>query len=274
MKQAWNSFFRTCFQFMKQQAETLADGLRKKTAVLTVAVTVMTVVLSAAAEGTGASLVAFAETVQASEQTERVTEETKEESWPADESAGTKDEAEKARERLMAQKKGPGFVDTKKDETEAAPLEKKNEEVQAEAPKQEAEEKAAPANAAAVKLSEKDYNVLLKIVQAEAGNCDTKGRILVANVVMNRVNDSRFPNNVTDVVYAKSQFSPVSNGSINRCKVTAQTIEAVDRALAGEDYSQGALYFMNRSASSGRNVSWFDRELTYLFRHGSHEFFR
>jgi spore germination cell wall hydrolase CwlJ-like protein len=123
-------------------------------------------------------------------------------------------------------------------------------------------------------LSAQDYRVLQRIVQAEAGGCDMKGRILVANVVLNRVESEEFPDNVTDVVYQKSQFSPVSDGSLDRCTVSEETVEAVDRALSGEDYSQGALYFMNRSASYSRNVRWFDGKLTYLFQHGGHEFFR
>lgn len=122
--------------------------------------------------------------------------------------------------------------------------------------------------------TESDYNVLLRIVQAEAGGCDMKGKILVANVILNRVESDEFPDTITDVVYEKRQFSPVSNGSINRCKVEQETVEAVDRALAGEDYSEGALYFMNRRASSGSNVRWFDTHLDYLFQHGGHEFFK
>ena len=122
--------------------------------------------------------------------------------------------------------------------------------------------------------TESDYNVLLRIVQAEAGGCDMKGKILVANVILNRVESDEFPDTITDVVYEKRQFSPVSNGSINRCKVEEETVEAVDRALAGEDYSEGALYFMNRRASSGSNVRWFDTHLDYLFQHGAHEFFK
>lgn len=122
--------------------------------------------------------------------------------------------------------------------------------------------------------TESDYNVLLRIVQAEAGGCDMKGKILVANVILNRVESDEFPDTITDVVYEKRQFSPVSNGSINRCKVEEETVEAVDRALAGEDYSEGALFFMNRRASSGSNVRWFDTHLDYLFQHGGHEFFK
>ncbi len=115
---------------------------------------------------------------------------------------------------------------------------------------------------------------LLKIVEAEAGVCDKKGKILVANVILNRMKSDQFPDTVTGVVYQPSQFSPVSNGSINTCKVSSDTKESVDRALKGEDYSQGALFFMNRSASRSGAVSWFDGKLTYLFRYQGHEFFK
>lgn len=124
-----------------------------------------------------------------------------------------------------------------------------------------------------IKYTDEDYQVLLRIVQAEAGICDPKGKILVADVIINRVLSGKFPDSVKAVVYQPSQFQPVSNGTINTVKVTAETIECVDRALAGEDYSNGALYFMNRRVS-GSAASWFDRRLTYLFAHDGHEFFR
>lgn len=124
-----------------------------------------------------------------------------------------------------------------------------------------------------IKYTDEDYQVLLRIVQAEAGICDPKGKILVADVIINRVLSGKFPDSVKAVVYQPSQFQPVSNGTINTVKVTAETIECVDRALAGEDYSNGALYFMNRRAS-GSAASWFDRRLIYLFAHDGHEFFR
>ena len=140
---------------------------------------------------------------------------------------------------------------------------------------EEAREKAEEERRAArrIKYTDEDYQVLLRIVQAEAGICDPKGKILVADVIINRVLSGKFPDSVKAVVYQPSQFQPVSNGTINTVKVTAETIECVDRALAGEDYSNGALYFMNRRAS-GSAASWFDRRLTYLFAHDGHEFFR
>ena len=99
-------------------------------------------------------------------------------------------------------------------------------------------------------LSDKDYEVLLKIVQAEAGNEDEKGKMLVAGVVMNRVENSRFPDSVEEVVFQHEdgvyQFSPVANGTYYNVKVTEETRKAVDRVLSGEDITQGALYFAAR----------------------------
>ncbi len=126
-------------------------------------------------------------------------------------------------------------------------------------------------------MSYEDYDTLLHIVEAEATGGDLRSKILIANVVMNRVQDSRFPSTITDVVYQYAggacQFSPVGDGRIHSVEITADTIEAVDRAISGEDYSGGALFFMARSSSDNSSVGWFDSKLKPLFSYGGHEFF-
>ncbi len=122
--------------------------------------------------------------------------------------------------------------------------------------------------------TQEDYEVLKRIVQAESGGCDIHGRILTANVILNRVRSSEFPNDITSVVFQEQQFSPISDGAFFEVEVTEATIEAVDRALAGEDYSQGAMYFMNRELSHEKHIKWFDNRLTYLFEHDQHEYFK
>ena len=123
-------------------------------------------------------------------------------------------------------------------------------------------------------MSDEEYDLLLRIVQAEAGGCDDKGKILVANVIINRVLSDAFPDTVREVIYQPSQFQPVSTGRIHSVAVTAGGQQPVwTERLQGEDYSGGALYFMNRRGSGGR-ASWFDRSLTYLFAHDGHEFFK
>ena len=127
-------------------------------------------------------------------------------------------------------------------------------------------------------ITEEDKEVLLRIVEAEATAEDVKGRMLVANVILNRVLSSKFPDNITDVVFQNNgktyQFSPIKDGRYWSVTVSDLTREAVERVLNGEDYSQGALYFAARKLANPNNMSWFDRELTRLFRYGVHEFFK
>ena len=126
-------------------------------------------------------------------------------------------------------------------------------------------------------LQDADYEALLKIVQAEAGNEDLEGKMLVAGVVMNRVSSAAFPDSVTEVVMQKEkgvyQFSPVGNGTYQNTRASEETIEAVERVLKGEDITQGALYFAARNSADPEKMRWFDRSLTRLFAHGNHEFF-
>jgi len=117
-------------------------------------------------------------------------------------------------------------------------------------------------------------SVLEKIVQAEAGNQDHQGKLLVANVILNRVRSGKFPSTIREVVFAPRQFSPISDGSYSRAEASEDTRKAVDEALHGVDGSRGALYFMDRRYADGGNVSWFDRSLTRLFQHQGHEFFK
>ena len=124
-----------------------------------------------------------------------------------------------------------------------------------------------------ISITDKEYEVLCRIVEAEAGDQDVYGRILVVNVILNRVNCKKeFANDIEGVVFEKGQFSPISNGAYYRVEVDDITREAVQRAVTGEDYSQGALFFIQRSSASKSGAAWFDT-LTFLFKYGCHEFY-
>ena len=135
------------------------------------------------------------------------------------------------------------------------------------------EEVPTEAVAANFNLDEQEYQVLLRIVEAEAGGEDTVGKMLVANVIMNRVNSGIFPATVTGVVYQNTecgaQFAPTVDGRIDRVSVSQDTTEAVNRVLGGEDVSQGALFFRSTRSRS----SWFDQSLNRVLEHGNHIFY-
>lgn len=129
-----------------------------------------------------------------------------------------------------------------------------------------------------IDLEEHEVDILCRIVQAEAGGEDIRGKILVADVIINRVENPSFPDNVEDVVFQSGdgvyQFSPVGNGRINDVTVTEETREAVFSALLGEDISDGALYFISRKYADPDGLTWFENNLTSVMQYGGHEFFR
>ncbi len=126
-------------------------------------------------------------------------------------------------------------------------------------------------------INREEYEILLKIVEAEAGGEDLTGKILVANVILNRVKNENFPNTIKEVVFQRdngvTQFSPIANGKYETAIPGDDTKEAVERALYGEDYSEGALYFVSRQYADPIKMQWFDEHLTSVLKHGGHEFY-
>ena len=123
-------------------------------------------------------------------------------------------------------------------------------------------------------VTDEEYNILLHIAAAEAGGCDIYGRILVVNVILNRVDTKGFPDTIKEVVFQKNQFSPATKGTLWSVNVSDKTKEAVDRALAGEDYSCGALFFAARKRLSESTMSRFDTKYEKLFEHDGHDFYK
>lgn len=83
-----------------------------------------------------------------------------------------------------------------------------------------------------------ECELLAALVEAEAGNQDLKGKRLVADVVLNRVESDRFPNTITEVIYQDYQFSTVLDGALERAtwNISDESFEAVRlEALESEE---------------------------------------
>ncbi len=83
--------------------------------------------------------------------------------------------------------------------------------------------------------TQQDFDLLSRLVYAEAGSdwCSDEMQLMVANVVINRVNDHRFPNSIHDVIYQKGQYSCITNGMLNK-EPNQRAIENAKRILDGE----------------------------------------
>ena len=60
------------------------------------------------------------------------------------------------------------------------------------------------------------YEYLAKCVLAEAGNQDELGKRLVIDVILNRVDNTAFPNTINEVINQSGQFNVVESGAINK----------------------------------------------------------
>lgn len=118
-------------------------------------------------------------------------------------------------------------------------------------------------------FNENDEYVLLQISMAEAGDQDIKGKALVMNVVMNRMQDEEFPGTIEEVVMQPGQFEPVDNGSFYEVTPDWECVEALEMVASGWDQSRGATYFEESYVGSWQSVN-----LEKLFVHGCHTFYK
>lgn len=96
-------------------------------------------------------------------------------------------------------------------------------------------------------ISLSDFDLLARIITAEADSESYKTQVAVGAVVLNRVASPQFPNSIRGVVYqvdagGKYQFEPVLNGWIN-IPASETGKQAARDAINGWDPTNGALYF-------------------------------
>ena len=91
-------------------------------------------------------------------------------------------------------------------------------------------------------------------VEAEAGNQGLYGKQLVVDVILNRVDDSDFPNCIYDVIMQKNQFSVVSDGRINQVTPTEETYEAIK--LEFEHRQNTEILFFTAEGFSKYGTPW------------------
>ncbi|MPQ26005.1 cell wall hydrolase [Bacillus paralicheniformis] len=98
-------------------------------------------------------------------------------------------------------------------------------------------------------LTHKEKDLLSRLVHAEAKGESFEGKVAVANVVLNRVEDGRFPDSVKSVIYQRNAFEPVLNGSIEK-KADRESVEAVEEAVDQNKKETDALFFYNPDIAS------------------------
>ncbi len=113
---------------------------------------------------------------------------------------------------------------------------------------------------------------LARIIHAEAQGEPLDGKILVGNVILNRVASPDFPNTIYNVIFDRKygvQFSPILNGTIYNVP-NEDSVIAAKLCLEGYSLSKNALYFLNPRIATN---FWIPSNRPYLTSIGSHDFY-
>nr|WP_298843253.1 cell wall hydrolase [uncultured Clostridium sp.] len=104
-----------------------------------------------------------------------------------------------------------------------------------------------------IKYSNSDVKLLAKLITAEASGESNNAMVSVGAVVVNRVQSSKYPNNISSVINQQSgghyQFTPVMNGMINKT-ASNSALNAAYKALNGSDPTNGALFFYDGTVTN------------------------
>ena len=200
------------------------------------------------------------EEVQAAEEAARIEAEAQakaaaEEAARIEAEAQAKAAAEEAA-RIEAEAQAKAAEEAARLEAEAQAKAAAEEAARIEAEAQQAALAAQAAQTAAI--SAEELKLLANIIYCEAGSESYVGKVAVGNVIMNRVKSASQPNTITEVIYAKGQFSPVRNGSLQRAlssdKADAACYQAAIEALAGAQPVGDKLFFRRNNGRSGQVI--------------------
>lgn len=65
----------------------------------------------------------------------------------------------------------------------------------------------------AIEHTDEEFDILSRIISAEAGNCSWEMMEGVGSVFLNRVASPKFPNTIAEVAFQPNQYSPTINGT-------------------------------------------------------------
>lgn len=101
------------------------------------------------------------------------------------------------------------------------------------------------------KYGQSDYQLLARVISAEARGEPYVGQVAVGAVILNRTESPSFPDTVPGVVYQPGAFSCMDDGQFNK-PVASSCLRAAQDALNGWDPTGGSLYYYNpKTATSG-----------------------
>lgn len=99
-----------------------------------------------------------------------------------------------------------------------------------------------------------DYELLARIISAEARGEPYLGQVAVGAVVLNRIEHPSFPDTVSAVVYQNGAFSCLYDGQFYK-PIADSAYSAARDALNGLDPTGGAIYYYNPKTATNKWIT-------------------
>ena len=96
-----------------------------------------------------------------------------------------------------------------------------------------------------------DYELLARIISAEARGEPYMGQVAVGAVVLNRIEHPSFPDTMSGVIYQKNAFSCLNDGQFYE-PISQSAYNAATDAINGLDPSGGAIYYYNPKKATSK----------------------
>ena len=113
--------------------------------------------------------------------------------------------------------------------------------------------------------SSSDVTVLAKMIHGEARGEPYIGKVAVGAVILNRVEDKKFPDSVYSVCFQPGAFDAVKDGQYYM-EPDQESIKAARAAINGWDPTYGALYYWNPSTATSKWI-WSRQVITRIGKH-------
>lgn len=116
----------------------------------------------------------------------------------------------------------------------------------------------------------KQIKCLADNIYHEARGEGDNGMLAVGNVTMNRVKSKHYPNTICGVVWQYKQFSwTLNKPKINDIKSYKKSLKIANKAITGNDITNGALFFHTKD-----RIPYWAKSKKFIKRIKNHLFYR
>ena len=120
-----------------------------------------------------------------------------------------------------------------------------------------------------IEKPKQDYKILSKLITSECSICSEEEALLVASVVLNRVESKKFPNTLKEVIFQKNQFYGVKT----KWFITTKKSDRIAiKILNSKNRNKNILYFFKENSENKNFVNRMKKENRILIKKKYHVF--